>query len=295
VQNLQMDNPSVDITWVFLQALFMAVNTILWSISYPDVRALHPKEEVEEIVEVAISLISRCRERWPGSAAAAQLYSKLSKACLKSYTISDSVHSSSSLSANSPASFTDPASPISEHSSATTGSLAYPQKPIDPPPAFSYVFDQAPDSFAANEYHNKMSPPQPSFRSGSIFVNPASRPTDRRFSYFPPEVSQHLVPSPPLPQNPWAAMTISPPNLPLHVTTSNPMINFNEPSYFINSQYDFGPQFYADTNFDMPDRQGSLSFAQQRELLENLEMDGLSGIDSYLNMEPAQYYNPSSS
>ena len=73
------------------------------------------------------------------------------------------------------------------------------------------------------------------------------------------------------------------------------MINFNEPSYFINSQYDFGPQFYADTNFDMPDRQGSLSFAQQRELLENLEMDGLPGIDSYLNMDSAQYYNPSSS
>ncbi len=293
-----MDNPSVDITWVFLQALFMAVNTILWSISYPDVRALHTKEEVEEIIEVAISLISRCRERWPGSAAAAQHYSKLAKACLKSYTISDSVHSSSSLSANSPASFTDPASPISEHSSATTGSLAYSQKAIDLPPAFGYVFDQAPDSFAANEYHNKIPPPPPSFRSGSIFVNPATRPTDRRFSYFPPEALQQLEPSPPPPpppQNHWAAMAMSPPDPPLQVTTSNPMINFNGPSYFMNSQYDFGPQFYADTNFEMTDRQGSLSFAQQRELLESLEMDGLSGIDSYLNMDPAQYYNPSSS
>jgi hypothetical protein len=128
-------------------------------------------------------------------------------------------------------------------------------------------------------------------------VNPASRPTDRRFSYFPPESSQHLVPPSTLlaPQNPWAEMKMSPPDPPLHITTSNPMINFAEPSYFMNSQYDFGPQFYADQNFDMPDREGSLSFAQQKELLENLEMDGLPGIESYLNMDPAQYYNPSNS
>jgi hypothetical protein len=98
VQQNQIDNPSVDITWVFLQSLFMAVNTILWSISYPEVRQLHAKVEVEEIVEIAISLINKCRDRWPGSAAAAQLYSKLAKACLKSYTVSDSIHSSSSLS-----------------------------------------------------------------------------------------------------------------------------------------------------------------------------------------------------
>jgi hypothetical protein len=166
---------------------------------------------------------------------------------------------------------------------------------MDAPPAFGYVFDQAPDSFAANEYHKTMPAPAPSFRSGSIFLSPASR-TDRRFSYFPPEGSQQFDPSPPLQQqNPWGAMTMSPPDPPLHVTTTNPMINFNEPSYFMNAQYDFGPQFYDDTNFNMLDRQGSLSFAQQRELLESLEMDGLSGIDSYLNMDPAQYYNPSNS
>lgn len=294
MQNLQLGNPSVDITWVFVQAMFMAVNTVLWAISFPEIRALHPKEEVEELIEVAINVISKCRERWPGSASAAELYSKLGGACLKSYNISDHIHSSSSLSANSPASFTDPASPISEHSSATTGSLAYNQVSIDPSPAFCYVFDQAPDPFAANEYHKTVAP-LPSFRSGSIFVNPASR-TDRRFSYFPPD-SQQLLP-PPTNPNPWGSMTMSTPNPPLQVTTSN-MTNsfsFNEPSsYFMNTQYDFGPQFYSEQNFDLPDRQGSLSFAQQRELLENLEVEGLSGIDSYLNMDPSQYYNPSSS
>jgi hypothetical protein len=294
VQNLQLENPSVDITWVFVQAMFMAVNTVLWSISFPEIRSLHPKEEVEELVDVAINVISKCRERWPGSASAAQLYSKLGAACLKSYNISDNMHSSSSLSANSPASFTDPASPISEHSSATTGSLAYNQPSLETPPAFGYVFDQAPDSFAANEYHKNV-PPPPSFRSSSIFVNPASR-TNRRFSYFPPE-SQQLL-QPPTNLNPWGSMTISTPDAPLQVTTSQ-MTNsfsFNEPSsYFMNTQYDFGPQFYNEQNFDMPDRNGSLSFAQQRELLENLEVEGLSGIDSYLNMDPSQYYNPSSS
>jgi len=49
MQDRQMDNPSVDITWIFLQSLFMAVNTILWTISYPEVRTLHSKEELEEL------------------------------------------------------------------------------------------------------------------------------------------------------------------------------------------------------------------------------------------------------
>lgn len=269
----------------------MALNTLLWSISFPEIRTLHPKEEAEELIEIGIAVISKCRERWPGSASAAQLYTKLGNACLKSYSMSDNVHSSSSLSANSPASFTDPASPISENSSTTTGSLAYNQKSFDHPPAFGYIFDQVPDASAAIDYHKRVVPP-PSFRSGSIFVNPASSRADRRFSFFPPE-SQQLLP----PSNPWGAMTMPAPNPPLHLTTSNMTNHFplNEPTYFLNSQYDFGPQFFGEQDYDMADRQGSLSFAQQRELLENLEVEGLSGIDTYLKMSPTQYYNPSSS
>jgi hypothetical protein len=290
-QNYQMDNPTVDITWIFLQSLFMALNTLLWTTSYSQIRDLHSLEELEELVKIAISIIVRCTERWPGSASAAQLYTKLAKACLKSYTMSDMVHSSSSLSANSPASLTDAASPQSEISNATTGSLAYNQKPIkmEPAPQFGNVFDQVPDAFAANEYHNFMPPPPPAFRSNSIFMNPATRPTtDRRFSYFPPESTQQLQPP-----TSWGPISLPSPAPSFHVTTSPPPMSsaniMNETSYFINQPYNFAPQLY-EQNFEMQDRNGSLSYQQQQELMNSLENDGLDGIDSYLNLTPSTYF-----
>jgi hypothetical protein len=299
MQNAQMDSPSVDITWIFLQSLFMAVNTLLWTISYPQIRSLHSKEEIEELIHIALGIITRCTERWPGSASAAELYQKLTTACLRSYTVSEIYHTASSLSANSPASLTDATSPNSEHSSATTGSLAHSQKAFEPPPAFGYVFDQAPDNFAATEYHNSLGPPpQPTFRSGSIFVSPVRIQTDRRFSYFPPEFSQPLPNSwdaiSPPPPNPQFNSPPPPPPPAPHTSTSTNMATTNplvEATYFIQPNYNFGPHLYAENSYDMPDRQGSLSITQQRELMDQLETAGLSGIDSYLNLTPQYYAN----
>lgn len=42
----QMITGSVDVTWIFTQSLFMAFNTVLWSLSYPEIRREHPIEEV---------------------------------------------------------------------------------------------------------------------------------------------------------------------------------------------------------------------------------------------------------
>src|SRR5271169_6192628 len=168
MQHQQMNNQQMDITWIFLQSVFMALNTVLWAISFSEIRNLHSREEVEELADMSISIITRCRERWPGSGNAAQIYSRLAKACLKSYTAMETIHSSSSLSASSPASYADPASPQSDNSSITTGSMAFCQKPVEPPPAFGYVFDQAPDMSAANEYHKSLATSHrlPAFRSG---------------------------------------------------------------------------------------------------------------------------------
>jgi hypothetical protein len=178
---------------------------------------------------------------------------------------------------------------------------------MDPPPAFAYVFDQAPDSSAANDYHKSIAVQgPPAFRSGSIFVNPRTRQVDRRFSYFPPESTQHMAPLQHLqptqqlePPPGWGSMPLQPTNSPLPISTSPAMSHsslLNESSYFMNPQYNFGPQLYAEQNFDMPDRQGSLSSQQQKELMDCLEADGLSNIDNYLNMDISQpYYNPSNS
>ncbi|KAI9738924.1 MAG: hypothetical protein M1818_005238 [Claussenomyces sp. TS43310] len=279
-QNTQMDHPAVDVTWIFVLTLFMAVNTMLWTVSYPEIRSVHSKEEVEEQLDIAISIMVRCTERWPGTAGATQLYSTLGHAILKSYNLTD--QASSSLSANSPASLTDATSPNSEHSSATTTSASYSNKPFDPP-QFSYVFDQAPEQYAVPEYpHPLVSLQHPSFRSGSIFSHPASRQPDRRFSYFPPEFPQQLpsawedTPAPAL--NPQ--LNVPPPAASIPVT--NPLI---QATHFPSPVYSFGPQAFADQSYheSPPLRMGSLSQEQQRELMNHLETTGVSGINTYLD------------
>merc|ERR1711939_653493 len=173
----QMETSMVDITWIFVLTLFQAVNTILWSISYPEVRALHGKEELEENIEIALDIILKCRERWPGTGAASQLYSKLAKACLKSYDAKDSLHAPSSLSATSPASLTDANSPsASEHSSTTTSSFASPSS-MQTDRRFSYFppdFTQphglpnAWNSTATNQQQQMPAPPLPQMQQPAI-------------------------------------------------------------------------------------------------------------------------------
>jgi len=270
----------VDITWIFILTLFQAVNTILWTISYPEVRTLHSKEELEESIEIALDIIIKCRERWPGTSAVSELYSKLAKACLRAYDVRDSSHPPSSLSANSPSSLTDANSPsASEHSSATTGSVAFSQKPFhSPPPQFGYVFDQMPEPVANFDFGP---PPQPSFRSNSIFASPSSMQTDRRFSYFPPEFTQPGA----LP-NAWNPMISGSSQSQMAPQLQNPpQPAIADPSYFMQpGALSFGAHLYDNGNYDTEMRNGSLSQQQQFDLLQTLETDGLTEIDNFMNL-----------
>ena len=287
MQAKQMDTGGVDITWIFLLAVFMAVNTILWTISYPEVRSLHSKEEIEENINLALDVIIKCRDRWPGTAAASHLYAKLTKACLRSYDIKEGSHPPSSLSANSPGSLTDTNSPsASEHSSTTTNSLAHSQKPFhsSSPPQFGYVFDQLPEQIPAFDYSSSLQTNHSGFRSNSIFVNPSSAQSDRRFSYFPPDFTQ-----PPLP-NAWNpnAIGTSEAQFTVPAPTSQPM----EEEYFMQpATFSFGQRMFQDTGFDTEMRHGSLSQEQQIELMQTLEKDGLSEIDNFMTLS-SQHYHP---
>jgi len=112
--------------------------------------------------------------------------------------------------------------------------------------------------------------------------------TDRRFSYFPPEFTQQILP------NGWEPMGPPPPNQNPNITSTAPIINMStmsDPSYFMQPISNFGPHLYAEQNYDMPDREGSLSQQQQAELMQSLETDGLSGIDSYLGLSPV-FFDP---
>lgn len=274
-----MDSAMVDITWIFMLALFMSINTILWTISYPEVRALHKKEELEENIDIALDIITKCRERWPGTAAASNLYSKLAKACLRSYDATPP----SSLSANSPSSLTDNNSPsASEHSSATNGSLAHSQNTFSSP-QFNYVFAGVPEQLPEFDFGTPPPPVHTSFRSNSIFENPPSGQSDRRFSYFPPDFVQPSA----LP-NVWQPMPMS--LEPEPMPSNNTLIA--DPTYFMQpTPYSFNNPLYTDPGYDINMRQGSLSQEQQIELMQSLETYGLTEIENFMNLS-AQYGNP---
>ncbi|KAH8808239.1 fungal-specific transcription factor domain-containing protein [Xylogone sp. PMI_703] len=279
-QSQQMQSGQTDITWVFVLSLFMAINTILWTISYPEVRALHRKEELEEHIDIALDVIEKCRERWPGTAAASSLYSKLAKGCLMSYR-NDNSHAASSLSANSPSSLTDANSPsASEHSSATTASYIH-SAFHSSPPQFGYVFDQMPEQVTFDYRDSR--PPQPSFRSNSIFMSPSTRQTERRPSYFPPDFTQTQT----LP-NAWY------PNQDIlhqsqQLSLPNPQI-LSETTYFSEGS-PFGPHLFSEQSYEIGFRHGSLSQQQQLELMQSLETEGVAEIDNFMNLT-AQYEYP---
>lgn len=85
MQREQITSRSVDLTWIFTQSLFMALNTALWALSYPDIRKEHPRSEVQNYVHMAQEGIYLASERWPGVESAIELYDSLVSACLRTY------------------------------------------------------------------------------------------------------------------------------------------------------------------------------------------------------------------
>ncbi|KAF1738988.1 Transcriptional activator protein acu-15 [Beauveria bassiana] len=177
----QIDTSAMDSTWMFLLNLSTALNTLLWSISYPDVRQAHGREEVAELINSALDSLDSCSARWPGAAATAQLYTILSKACLQSY---EDGQFNPLFSFASPSNCTDMASPPV----VNQGADGQAQLPYLNPPQFGWAFDSPPETMNSYTFDPNFPPPQPAFRSNSIFCNPA---TDS--SGGPP----HITPPPP--------------------------------------------------------------------------------------------------
>lgn len=63
----------------------MELNTVLWALSYPEVRKERPRQEIEEYVQLAKDGIALASRRWPGVESALELYESLIAACLKVY------------------------------------------------------------------------------------------------------------------------------------------------------------------------------------------------------------------
>ena len=85
VQRQQISAKSVDLTWVFVQTLFMCINGMLWSLSFHAIRQEHPKAEVDSYLETVLEAIYLASMRWPGVESALELYIVLVEACRKAY------------------------------------------------------------------------------------------------------------------------------------------------------------------------------------------------------------------
>lgn len=183
----QMENNAVDITWVFLLTATMSLNTLLWSTSYSEVRQSHPREEVEDLVNKSLEILDRCAERWPGTDSSSHLYAIFAKACLQSYDGKGANTNGTSL-------LTTPPPPTSDSNFSPDASYQNQQQQTTPfanAPRFGYVFGSPPESMNSYALDPNFPPPHPTFRSNSIFENPATTDTHgRRFSYFPPDFTQ---------------------------------------------------------------------------------------------------------
>lgn len=142
MQSIQMAKKSVDLTWIFTQALFMALNTILWSLSYPAIRRAHPIDQVTIHLQMGLEAVNHASERWPGVQSALQLYQNLISGCLRAYSTNasyvvrspssgnDGTRSSSRLASSSPVSTlptlsAGPSSPSIRHQSHSESSTDF--------------------------------------------------------------------------------------------------------------------------------------------------------------------------
>ncbi|PHH67553.1 hypothetical protein CDD82_1367 [Ophiocordyceps australis] len=173
----QLDSGNASITWIFLLMLNTALNALLWATSFAEVRHSHPRDHVDELVNLSLLCLDRCAERWPGTANTSELYAIIAKACLQSYDARPAT--------TKPVfSFASPPSTSDPQSSPDAASTM----PYLNPPHFGFVFDSPPESINAFAFDPAFAaPPHPTFRSNSIFCNPATESSGRRFSYFPPD------------------------------------------------------------------------------------------------------------
>ena len=141
MQREQIAKKNIDLTWIFTQSLFMAINTMLWSLSYVEVRRKYSREAVEGHLNVAMEAIGQASERWPGVASAVQLYQNLIFAIMRIYDKPGDIP----ISASTPSDHASPGSMLPDtRSRATSPSAPSVATPPDKQQApFGFINQQA--------------------------------------------------------------------------------------------------------------------------------------------------------
>lgn len=149
MQRDQIAGKTVELTWIFTQSIFMAINTILWTLSYYEIRQENSREDVTKNLDVALKCIAKAIERWPGVQSAHELYHSLIEAILKIYDKDGDIP----IAVGSPESATDPS-----RSRTTSPSFESPQSAgqsstsSDNKALFTYVIPSQPSAFRSDQF-----------------------------------------------------------------------------------------------------------------------------------------------
>lgn len=201
LSSTQIKASAVDITYIFLSTIHTALSTLLWSVSYAEVRADHSADEVKDITDTALEIFDQCSEFLPEPQAVSEFYDVLISVSLRRYHIKEEPISPTPGIQHLPTAsgFGQPGLLNSTISSpdmfATPQITPTPQDkgtPIFRAPSFRYVFDGTPEQEPPTDLHNSpFRPSQPMFRSNSIFGSPSTDP-GRRLSHWAPETTGNV-------------------------------------------------------------------------------------------------------
>ena len=303
-QRQQITTKVVDITWIFTQSLFMALNTLLWSLSYPSVRQEHPIEEVKRHLHVAMEAIELSAERWPGVHSAVQLYQNLITGCLKAYRSNSSfvVHSPSNQ--PSPASTQDVGTPplsspsmnsaISVTSAPDTQLFAFDQKPprsspMGGEPASLFTYQCEPQPGLATPPMSQPSQPQGTTNGQSNgFLSQPSLTTLQPKSeqlQFDPTSALNTIPTTIPGFRHWDPNVTTGTSMPPNVAYATPI---DDQRFWMGSFGDEYSRYLQQPFYGTPLTRG-LSQQQQSELMANFESTPLPDVSRLINESKTFY------
>ncbi|CAE7175673.1 Fungal trans multi-domain protein [Pyrenophora teres f. teres] len=291
----QIETKSVDVTWIFTQAIFMCINTMLWTLSYSEVRNRHTRDEVEGHLNVAMESIRQASERWPGVASAIGLYYNLIAACMRIFDKDGDVP----ISASSPSDTASVGTGIvdgvnrsrtTSPATASTASVRTPSEKVAAP--FGYLPNQnqqlfnftnghvnAPTPFSSAQTTQQSdlqtSPQQPSPMAYNDMSPKTSMENHIPMYNYPPTTQFTSLPTTfaELPQ--WNPTFTMPPQ-----DNYNPMPMaspyYNE-SYAANQGYEMAD--YLNPAWSQDARGSGLNQQQQMELMHDFEMKEAKNIE----------------
>ncbi|KAL5117856.1 hypothetical protein ACEQ8H_004174 [Pleosporales sp. CAS-2024a] len=306
----QIATKTVDMTWIFVQSIFMCVNTMLWTLSYSEVRRVHSREEVEGHMRVALDSISLSSERWPGVASAMALYYNLIDACMKIYDKDGDVP----ISAGSPS---DTASVVSSNTidginrsrttspaTASTASVSTPSDKFSAP--FCYLPTQNQHIFSfANGHSNATTPfaSSPNTQQASLQSSP-QQPQLHPYTDISPKTSIDAA-MPMYSYTPTTQFTSLPTTF-AELTQWNPTFSmpqqdpFGQPTMPLSSPF-YNETYAANQDYEVADslnlgwsqeaRGHGLTQQQQMQLMQDFEMHETSKIEEMIE-QSNQLFRP---